>query len=171
MAQAISVDLSRVLLVRLMPGESVMQSFREILDAHKIQRAVILSAIGSLVEARFFGVQPGTGRPFTPKCVTRLEAQGPFEILALEGNVFPTSRDRVIHLHVTLGTSDGSVIGGHFVDGEVYTTVELFLARLDQCHLVKAKDAVAGGFQLRFPGPGLARRASRSGRSASSRTR
>jgi predicted DNA-binding protein with PD1-like motif len=171
MAQAIAVDLSRVLLVRLMPGELVMESFRGILDAHQIQRAVILSAIGSLAEARFFGVQPGTGRPFTPKCVTRLEAQGPFEILTLEGNVFPTSRDRVIHLHVTLGTSDGSVIGGHFVDGEVYTAVELFLAPLDQCRLVKGKDAVAGGFQLRIPkaGPGMAE--SHSPKSQPSRTR
>ena len=36
-----------------------------------------------------------------------------------------SDQGRIVHLHVTLGTADGQVIGGHLVDGEIYTTVEL----------------------------------------------
>lgn len=157
MAQATVVDFPRLLLTRIMPGESVMAGLREVLDAHGIRRAVVLSGIGSMVEASFLGVRPGAVRPFGPKCITRLEARGPFEILTLEGNVFPSGRTQILHLHVTLGTSEGKVIGGHLVDGEVYTTVELFLAALDHCRVRKAKDSTAGGIQLQIPrlGPGV----------------
>ena len=142
MVHAVTIDFPRTFLARVMPGESLMGGFRRILDVHRIQRAVILSGIGSLVEARFLGVQPGAKRPFGPKRITQLEAQGPFEILTLEGNIFPSGHTQIVHLHVALGTSDGKVIGGHLVDGEVYTTVELFLAALDHCRVRKVKDSV-----------------------------
>lgn len=154
MPQMIAVDFSRVLLARLTPGESVMAGFRGILDDQRIQRAVILSGIGSVVKAQFLGVRPHAHRPFGTKWITQLEAEGPFEILTIEGNVFPSARSQVVHLHVTLGTSDGKVIGGHLVDGEVYTTVELFLAVLDCCRVRKVKDPLAGGIQLNIPTPG-----------------
>lgn len=171
MAQATTIDFPRVLLARVMPGESLVEGFRGILDAHAIQRAVVLSAIGSLVDARFLGVQPGAKRPFGPKHIIQLAAQGPFEILTLEGNVFPSHRTQIVHLHVTLGTSDGKVIGGHLVDGEVYTTVELFLAALDHCRVRKAKDPISGGIQLRVPRPRQGLAASRPPESERSRRR
>jgi predicted DNA-binding protein with PD1-like motif len=148
-----------------------MTGIQGVLDGHEVQRAVILSGIGSVVEARFLGVQPGAARPFMPSCVTRMETQGPFEILTLEGNIFPSSQAPVVHLHVTLGTSDGAVIGGHLVDAEVYTTVEIFLAAMDTCRIGKVKDSTAGGFQLKFPKSSSGGPASRSRKSVPSRAR
>ena len=96
MTHATVIDFSRILLARLMPGESVAAGFRGILDTHRIQRGVILSGIGSLMEAEFLGVKPGAVRPFGLKCITRLEAHGPFEILTIAGNIFPSSRRQII---------------------------------------------------------------------------
>jgi len=163
MAETQHVTVARTYLARLMPGESVQVGFQQILNTHRIERGMVISGIGSLVSAQFLGVQPGAKRPFGPKAMTHMAAQGPFEILTLEGNVFPSDQGRIVHLHVTLGTSDGHVIGGHLVDGEVYTTVELLIAALGRCRISKAEDPVAGGIQLHFvPSAGQAR--PRSGR-------
>lgn len=151
MSQAVDVGAVRMLLVRLLPGESVMESFGSVLDEHRISRAAVLSGIGSFVRATFLGVRRGATRPFGLNKATRVSARGPFEVLSLEGNVFPTDRERVVHLHVSLGTSDGGVIGGHLVDAEVYTTVEMLLIALDGCTVRKAADPVAGGIQLQLP--------------------
>ena len=60
--------------------------------------------------------------------------------------------DKLIpHLHVTLGTDDGNVIGGHLDRATVYTTLELFLAEIRDCDVVKHKDEVAGGIQIKLP--------------------
>jgi uncharacterized protein len=151
MALGVVVKSPRTLLARILPGESVMAGFLEILRAHGVERTAVLSGIGSLVTARFLGVQPGAGRPFRSQSITHLAARGPFEILTLEGNAFPSDEGPVVHLHVTLGCADGRVLGGHLVDGAVYTTVELLLLALDGCRVGKARDAVAGGIQLAFP--------------------
>ena len=112
MAHGVVVKSLRTLLARILPGESVMAGFAEILRSHGIERAAVLSGIGSLVTARFLGVQPGAGRPFRPQSITHLAARGPFEILTLEGNTFPSDEGPIVHLHVTLGTADGRVLGG-----------------------------------------------------------
>jgi hypothetical protein len=64
MAHGVVVKSLRTLLARILPGESVMAAFAEILRSHGIERAAVLSGIGSLVTARFLGVQPGAGRPW-----------------------------------------------------------------------------------------------------------
>ena len=45
------------------------------------------------------------------------------EVVSMTGNVFA---DR-LHAHVVLGKRDGATIGGHFVRGSIYPTLEIFL--------------------------------------------
>ena len=50
------------------------------------------------------------------------------EVLSLLGNITlgPEGRHR-LHVHVTLGRRDGSTLGGHFLDGRVWPTLEVFV--------------------------------------------
>ena len=67
-----------------------------------------------------------------------MEAYGPFELLTLEGDVVPLvgefgdlkDGDLVLHLHCTLGTAYGNLFGGHLFKATIFTTTELFLARV-----------------------------------------
>ncbi len=50
------------------------------------------------------------------------------EVLALLGNItLGPEAERRAHLHVTLGRRDGTTLGGHFIDGTVWPTLEVFV--------------------------------------------
>ena len=145
------VDLSNVLIVRMRPKEELRQKLEEVMSENAFKRAVILSAIGSVYEATFFGVKPDSVLPFGQDKITVIKKTGPFEVLTMEGNILPMGNQLIPHLHVTLGTYDGNVIGGHLDRAIVYTTLELFLAEIKGCDVAKRNDEVAGGIQIELP--------------------
>lgn len=49
------------------------------------------------------------------------------EVLSISGNLAPSVDKVKLHAHIILGRRDGSTIGGHFVRGVVYPTLEIFL--------------------------------------------
>jgi len=145
------IDLSNVLIVRLRPKEEIKKKLEEVMRKNGLKRAVVISAIGSVYEATYFGVVPNSELPFGQDKITVIKKTGPFEVLSLEGNILPIEDKLIPHLHVTLGTDDGNVIGGHLDKATVYTTLELFLAEIRDCDVVKNKDQVAGGIQIKLP--------------------
>lgn len=53
------------------------------------------------------------------------------EVLAMLGNItLGPESERRAHLHVTLGRRDGSTLGGHFINGTVWPTLELFVIEM-----------------------------------------
>jgi predicted DNA-binding protein with PD1-like motif len=55
----------------------------------------------------------------------------------------------VVHLHGVLGMPDGSVIGGHLFEARVFTTLELFIAGLEDTDLHKQRSEVTGLTEFR----------------------
>ena len=110
-AEAARID--EVILSRLMPEEDLFAGLIKIAKDHGIERGVILSAIGSLKNVVFVNVRPHTGIPVKTEDMIEIDEAGPFELLSLEGNFFPSQEngEPVIHLHAILGTSSGSVTG------------------------------------------------------------
>jgi predicted DNA-binding protein with PD1-like motif len=50
------------------------------------------------------------------------------EVLSLIGNLtLDPAADHRFHLHAVLGRRDGSTLGGHFVNGTVWPTLEVFV--------------------------------------------
>jgi predicted DNA-binding protein with PD1-like motif len=86
-----------------------------------------------------------------------MEEYGPYELLTMEGNIVPlvgtfgTLRDGdlVIHLHVTLGTSYGNLFGGHLFKAPIFTTTEIFLAKIKNSNVKKKQSAVTGLTEMR----------------------
>ncbi len=139
-----------IILSRLMPGEDLFAGLIKIARDHGIERGAILSAIGSFKDVAFVNVRPHTGIPVRAEDMIEIEEAGPFELLSLEGNLFPSQEDgeAVIHLHAILGTSSGAVTGGHLLRATVFTTLEIVLGSLAGSSVYKAKSDVTQRMEL-----------------------
>ena len=151
------VDLSEVYFTRLQPGEDLFMGITEFCKKNNIDRAVILSAIGSLCDVAFRDLKAGIDLPVNVDKTNLMEEYGPFELLTLEGNVVPLvgefgnlkEGDLVLHLHCTLGTAYGNLFGGHLFKATIFTTTELFLAKVQNSQVKKKQSIVTGLTEMR----------------------
>jgi len=151
------VDLSEVYFTRLQPGEDLFVGIAEFCQKNKLERAVILSAIGSLCDVAFRDLKTGIELPVNVDKTNLMQTYGPFELLTLEGNVVPLvgefgnlkEGDLVLHLHCTLGTAYGSLFGGHLFAATVFTTTEIFLAKVKDSQVKKKRSVVTGLTEMR----------------------
>jgi predicted DNA-binding protein with PD1-like motif len=111
---------------------------------------VILSAIGSLKNVVFRNVKLNTALPVRAEDTQEIEEAGPFELLSLEGNLFPSESEGepVIHLHVMLGSPSGGVTGGHLFKAVIFTTTEIVIGKMAGSSVHKAKSDVTGLWEL-----------------------
>lgn len=151
------VDLSEVCFVRFRPGEDLFERLTEVLKENNIERAAILSGIGSLCNVSFRDLKTGIDLPVNVDKTNLMEEYGPFELLTLEGNIVPLvgefgdlkDGDPVIHLHCTLGTAYGNLFGGHLFKATVFTTTEIFIAEIKNSKVKKKQGTVTGLTEMR----------------------
>ena len=151
------VDLSNVIFARIRPGEDLFGRLGEVVKENGMERAVVISAIGSLCDVAFRDLKTGIDLPCNVTKTNLMEEYGPFELLTLEGNVVPLvgefgdmkDGDPVIHLHCTLGTAYGSLFGGHLFQATVFTTTEIFLAEVKDSQVRKKQSTVTGLTEMR----------------------
>ena len=152
-----TIDLSEVYFVRFRPGEDLFEILAEIIKEKNIARAVILSGVGSLCNVAFRDLKTGIDLPVNIDKTNLMEEYGPFELLTLEGNVVPLvgefgdlkDGDPVMHLHCTLGTAYGNLFGGHLFKATIFTTTELFLAKVKNSQVKKKQSTVTGLAEMR----------------------
>ena len=151
------VDLSEVIFTRLRPGEDLFKTLTEVCKENGLERAVILSAIGSLCDVAFRDLKTGIDLSVNVDKTNLMKEYGPFELLTLEGNVVPLvgefgalkDGDLVLHLHATLGTAYGNVFGGHLFEATIFTTTEIFIAKAKNSAVKKKQSAVTGLTEMR----------------------
>lgn len=152
-----TIDLSDVIFTRFHPGDDLFGMIRKTLSEAGWERGVILSAIGSLMNVTFVDLKPGIEIPVNTDKVNLVEMEGPFELLSLEGSVVPLvgefadmkDGDPVLHFHAILGHEGGHLTGGHMVKATVFTTTELFLARIKKSNVKKKQSSVTGLAEMR----------------------
>lgn len=126
---------SKVHVLRLRRGEWFKESLARVCQDNSIQAGALLSAVGSLRQVRLR--LAGSDRFY--------ESSEPHEIVSATGTLSQSG----LHIHVSVSRSDGSVVGGHLVDGcEVYTTIELFLGELDCLLFTREPDEETGYREL-----------------------
>lgn len=121
--------------LRIPPGADLRKAIEECLTAQGQAAGFVLSGIGSLTEGtvRYAGQHEDAA------------IGGPLEVLSLVGSV---SREGA-HLHVSLSTSTGQVLGGHLCHGNtIRTTAEVLLAFLPEWRLSRAYDPDTGYREL-----------------------
>jgi hypothetical protein len=151
------VDLSEVYLMRFQPHDEIMEKIKEFCKTNDIERAVILSGIGSVYDAAFIDPKSGIRIPVDPDKLNVVEEHGPFELQTLEGNIVPLHGefrnmkhgDLVPHIHATLGTRYGEITGGHLVRAKVFTTTEILIAKIKGSKVKKKQSPVTSLTEMR----------------------
>ncbi len=145
------IRTGRLVLTRVMPGDEVFSRLKEIAVAEGIERAAVLSAIGSFEEVVFRNLQDNISLPIQLEKTTEFSLHGPFEVLSLEGNLFPLQGQPFFHLHCLLSDSRGQVTGGHLFSARAFSTLEILLAELQGSSTVKEKSGLTGLNELLRP--------------------
>ena len=145
------VKTGRLLLARMMPGEEVFSRLKEIALQEGIQRAVILSAIGSFDEVVFRNLQEGISLPISLDKTIEFRLRGPYEVLSVEGNLFPLQGQPFLHLHCLLSNHRGEVTGGHLFSARAFSTLEILFQELSETSVMKEKSDLTGLNELLRP--------------------
>lgn len=113
----VSSSDSRLWVLRLHPGDDLVDSIMEFAGKHSINAGGIVTCVGSLNHARL--------RYANQKDYENLDAKGKhFEIVSFVGTFSTTDR----HLHLAVANEQGAVFGGHASSGnKVFTTAEIII--------------------------------------------
>lgn len=96
---------------RLHPGQDLKGSLLQIRDSEGLKSGVVLSMVGSLDEA-VLRMADGNKKAI----------KGPLEIVSATGTIATNG----VHLHVAVADENGTVTGGHLLEGcPVHTTAEI----------------------------------------------
>jgi predicted DNA-binding protein with PD1-like motif len=120
----------------LATGDETIGALQQFVRERKIDTAA-LTAIGAFERAvvGYFDWQL--------KDYRRIPVEEQVEVLSLIGDVAEAKGEPALHIHAVLGRSDGSVVGGHLLEGHVRPTLEVILTE-PPAHLRKKKDPETG---------------------------
>ncbi len=109
-------------IVRLDPGEKIMENLLGYLAEHKEEiPSGFLTGIGATSSCEI-GWYDLTDEEYK---TTLIEEN--CEITTMIGNVARAEGKPIAHVHITLGRRDYSVIGGHLVEGTISVTGEIWI--------------------------------------------
>ncbi len=112
--------ISRMIMIRVDPGEDLLDALRRAVVKHGVQNGVFVSGAGS-IRRYHFHVVSSTDLPPENAFV---KGDGAFDIVAITGAVLGGR----VHAHITF-TDDASTLGGHLEPGcEVLTFAMVALA-------------------------------------------
>jgi predicted DNA-binding protein with PD1-like motif len=121
--------------LRLPPGSDLRKSLEDVLAAHAVEAAFVVSGLGSLSRAclRLAGAESAH------------EIPGDLEILTLSGSLARNGS----HLHISVADATGRVIGGHVAFGcVVRTTAEVLIMTLPGWAFTRELDPATGYAEL-----------------------
>jgi uncharacterized protein len=117
-------------------GDEAVGALGKFVRERRIE-AASLSAIGAFERAvvGYFD--------WAKKDYKRIPVEEQVEVLSLLGDVAVSEGKPTLHIHAVLGRSDGSVVGGHLLEGHVRPTLEVVFVE-PPAHLKKRKDPETG---------------------------
>jgi uncharacterized protein len=131
--EAITTDHMRIHVFRLRPGDDLLGSIRAYVNQNHIQAAVLLSSVGSLTQASIRYANQPEAHIHT----------GHFEIVSITGTVEEGGE----HIHLSIATGQGNMIGGHLMTGcKIYTTSEVTLGELVGVKFARETDKEGSGW-------------------------
>jgi uncharacterized protein len=96
---------------RLFPGDDLKISLENIMDRSEFNSGLIVTVVGSLTKTHL-RMSDGTKKSFN----------GFFEIVSVEGTISSEG----VHVHLAVSDENGSVFGGHLLEGcIIHTTAEV----------------------------------------------
>ena len=104
-------------------GDAVREQLLEFANTNGFNN-VQLTAIGAFSEVTlgYFERQQ--------KDYKKIPVQEQVEVLSFVGNIVQKEGKPMLHAHVVVGRSDGTTMGGHFLGGKVWPTLEMVITEL-----------------------------------------
>jgi predicted DNA-binding protein with PD1-like motif len=133
--ESASMSLSRIHILRIDPGEDLLESIERFLKEANVRQAVVLGGYGTLAAYHLHWVMHN--RLPTDNAFAR--GEGGIEILSMSGLVV----DGKPHVHLALSTQVGA-FGGHLEPGcTAYVLCEVFLAEVEGIDLAYERVSLA----------------------------
>ncbi|OQY24011.1 MAG: hypothetical protein B6I37_04255 [Desulfobacteraceae bacterium 4572_35.2] len=143
----------RRFLLKISPGEKLVEKLLNFAEETGVKNAVISSAIGSVTGVRIRGIKAGAKLPITAPRMNIYELDGPFEMLDLEGNIVPNDKgESDCHLHILISKSTGEVLGGHLFDARVFASCEIMIEEFFVTGVVERHQSKSGGISTFYLG-------------------
>ena len=135
-----SMTVGKIYILRVDPGEDVLESINSFLRETRLRQAVVLGGYGTLAAYHLHWVTHNR----IPTDNAFVRGEGGVEILGMNGLVVEGEP----HIHMTLATPAGAY-GGHMESGcTAYVTCEIFFAE------VVGRDLSRKNFRVSVPGMG-----------------
>jgi predicted DNA-binding protein with PD1-like motif len=115
-------EKGRIFLLRIPENEEFIKYLSKFAERKDIKMAVV-SAIGSLKRAKLGYFNIGWGR------YEEFSVEGLHELIIATGNISLKDGKPFPHIHALLGEHDGSTIGGHLIEGDVFVA-EVYIEEL-----------------------------------------
>jgi predicted DNA-binding protein with PD1-like motif len=131
----------KVFALRLKPDQDLRQSLKIFANEIDLKAGFILTAIGSLKQAKIRFANQSISTVLNDK----------FEIISLNGTLAQTG----IHLHICVSDKEGKILGGHLDDGcIIYTTAEIVIGYSKEFTFIRTVDDQTGCKELEIiPNP------------------
>lgn len=124
---------------RLHNGSDLKLEIKRIAEENHFSSACIINAVGSLSKLRV-RTDVQNGNPV-------IKQYGKVEIVSLIGTIGKDGDH--LHIHIAGGQTNGSVVGGHLIEGcIVHTTVELMFLVMDEMEFLTQLDPNTGFDEL-----------------------
>jgi predicted DNA-binding protein with PD1-like motif len=146
--------LSKAVMIRLHPGEDLIQGITAACVAQGMQGGAVVSCIGSLQRASFFTVIP-LGNKIGAGYGDRIEMEGPLELVSAQGTIgLDVEGNLLIHMHGALADGRGNLHGGHLLEGRcpVLITCEAMITFFEEVRAIQKYDAETDMKLLTFVG-------------------
>lgn len=125
----------KVFALRLEPDQDLRQSLKTFTEEENIKAGFILTAIGSLKQAKIRFANQSVSTVLNHK----------FEIISLNGTIATTG----VHLHIAIADKQGKTFGGHLDNGcLIYTTAEIVIGASEEFTFVRTLDKKTGYKEL-----------------------
>jgi len=125
--------VGRVIVAKIEPNEDLFDAIKELIKKHKIKSGLI-NVIGALKQFTigYFNIEK---KKYNFKTFDE-----DIELISCMGNIAFKDNEPIIHLHVSVGKDDYSIIGGHLSQPSVVSiTAEVYIYEINQT-LTRAND-------------------------------
>lgn len=126
--------------LRLGPNEELKSSLIEFCRSKQLESAYIATCVGSLSALK---VRLANADRSRPNEILTVEDKR-FEIVSFVGTVSPDG----VHLHGSFADCKGHVVGGHFIEGTVFTTAEIVVGNVPNVKFRRVFDDATGFDEL-----------------------
>lgn len=139
--KSIESKIKRIIVGKVEPDEDLIESIIQMIKIHNIKSGLI-NCIGALKKytVGYFDIDS--------KEYLRKTFDDYIELVSCMGNISFKDGEPIVHLHISIGTKDYNIFGGHlFQPSIVSITGEVYIFEIDE-KLNRAEDSQLGLFLL-----------------------